>query len=322
MRKIRVGFIGAGAHAVAAHYPSLAKMQDVEIAAACDLREERVRLVKAKFGVRRGYRDYREMISKEDLDAVYVITPPHQLYDIVADVLERGINVFIEKPPGITRFQIESLAAIAEGNSCITMVGFNRRFIPLLRLARDAVLEEGEINTCVAEFHKYYPEALAYYRGAVDVLTCDAIHAVDVLGWICGRHRRVLSVVKRFEKPFENAFYALVEFERGRVGVLLANWASGGRVHRFELHTMGASAYVDPDDRAWIYKRGSLKDVVTTQEAARSGEWIIYYGFYHENRHFIDCVKEGREPETSFKEAVKTMKLVEDIYREALRSRA
>ncbi|RLF06559.1 MAG: gfo/Idh/MocA family oxidoreductase [Thermoprotei archaeon] len=319
MRRVKVGFVGAGVHAVAVHYPSLAMMRDVEIAAVCDLKEERVRLVRAKFGVKKGYRDYRRMLSEEDLDAVYVITPPHQLYDIVADVLEMGLNVFIEKPPGVTRFQIESLARIAERNKCITMVGFNRRFIPLLRVAREAVMEEGEINTCVAEFHKYYPESLAYYRGAVDILTCDAIHAVDVLRWICGEHRRVLSIVKRFGRPYENGFYALIEFEGGRVGVLLADWASGGRVHRFELHTMGASAYVDPDDKALIYKDGSLKAVITTQEAAGSDDRVIYYGFYHENRHFIDCVKEGREPEISFREAVKTMKLVENIYREALR---
>ncbi|RLE96477.1 MAG: gfo/Idh/MocA family oxidoreductase [Thermoprotei archaeon] len=321
MHKVRVGFVGAGVHAVAVHYPSLTKMRDVEIAAVCDLREERIRLVKARFGVKKGYTDYRRMLKEENLDAVYVITPPHQLYDIVADALEMGLNVFIEKPPGITRFQIESLASIAERNNCITMVGFNRRFIPLLRMAREAVLEEGEINTCVAEFHKYYPEKLAYYRGAVDILTCDAIHAVDVLRWICGKHKRVLSVVKRFERPYENAFYALIEFEKDRVGVLLANWASGGRVHRFELHTMGASAYVDPDDRALIYKHGSLEAVVTTQEAAGSDDRVVYYGFYHENRHFIDCVKEGRQPETSFREAVNTMKLIEDIYREATQLR-
>ena len=132
------------------------------------------------------------------------------------------------------------------------MVGFNRRFIPLMRVAKAFVEGEGAINTCIAEFHKYYADELPYYRGAVDILTCDAIHAVDVLRWACGEWRRVLSVVKRFGKGYDNAFYALVA----------ANWASGGRVYKFEFHTLGASAYVNPDDRALLYRHGKLESLV------------------------------------------------------------
>jgi len=313
--KVRVAFIGAGVHATAVHYPSLASMGDVELVAVCDLRGDRLRSAMARFGVRKGYRDYRRMLDEVGVDAVYVVTPPHQLYDIVVDVLERGLNVFVEKPPGVTVTQTESLARLAERKGCITMVGFNRRFIPIMRVAKAFVEGEGVINTCIAEFHKYYADELPYYRGAVDVLTCDAIHAVDMLRWACGEWRRVLSVVKRFGRGYDNAFYALVEFGSGRVGVLAANWASGGRVHKFEFHTLGASAYVNPDDRALLYRHGKLELTITTQQAAGSSERVRYYGFYDENRHFIDCVREGREPETSFRDAVKSMQLVDEILR-------
>jgi virulence factor len=67
-----------------------------------------------KYSIPSQYTDYKSMLEKEELDAVYLIMPPHQLYDIAVDCLKQGLNLFIEKPPGITRSQTESLAWYAE----------------------------------------------------------------------------------------------------------------------------------------------------------------------------------------------------------------
>ncbi len=315
--KVKIGVIGCGAHANAVHYPSLASMPDVEIAAICDLNRARLEATGDKYSVKHRFTSYVDMLERVELDAVYVIMPPHHLYDVVADCLEYGVDVFVEKPPGVTAYQTRSLALLAKRRGCRTMVGFNRRFIPLVRKARRLVEKHGPIIQCVSTFYKH---ALGwrppYYRGAVDVLTCDAIHAVDMLRWMGGEVKSVVSLVDSFYADWENAFNAIVKFRNGAVGVLLTNWAVGGRIHRFEMHSRGASATVDPDDRAVIVSRRLERPlVITTQEAAGSGNRIRYYGFYDENRHFIECVREDVEPETCFSDAVKTMELVEEIYR-------
>jgi len=314
---VRVCFIGAGVHANAVHYPSLASMPDVEIVAICDLIEERLRSTAERYGVELTFKDYKEMLAKVRPDAVYVIMPPHQLYDIVVYCLKRGLNVFIEKPPGVTPYQTRSLAAIARKHGCKTMVGFNRRFIPLLRKARELVESRGPIIQAVATFYKHRLDGeILYYDGAVDVLTCDVIHAVDTLRWLCGEPVKVASVVRRLYTDYENSFLALIQFDSGAVGVLLSNWVAGARVHTFEIHSRGASAFVNPDDRATIYLDGRAEPLVmTTTEAAGSSDRVHYYGFYQENRHFIECIKRDREPETNFEDAAKTMELIYLIYK-------
>jgi len=67
--------------------------------------------------------------------AVYVLMPPHHLYDIVVEDLRRRRDVFIEKPPAVTTFQTASLSRLAERNGCITVVGVNRRYAPMLTSA-------------------------------------------------------------------------------------------------------------------------------------------------------------------------------------------
>lgn len=315
---VTVAFIGAGSHANYAHYPSLAEMEDVQMVAVCDLSPERASATAQRWNIPHTYTDYRQMLAETQPQAVYIIMPPHQMFDIVADCLQRGLHVFIEKPPGITAEQTRNLARLAERNGCLSMVGFQRRFVPMVVQARQRVEERGAITQCLARFVKSGGRE-AYYGGAVDILTCDAIHAVDNLRWMGGEVKRLVSKLDRFHAPVYNAFNALMEFESGATGILLTNWVTGRRIYSVEMHAYNISAYAEPDDRALIYRDGALEpEVILNTEAAGSSAPHRYLGFYDENRHFIHCIQSGTQPQTSFADAVKTMELVERIYHERL----
>jgi len=315
MDKVKVGFIGAGSFANMMHYPSLSEMEDVEIASICDLDAGRLNSTADKYSVERRYTDYRKMLDEVELDAVYIIMPPHHLFDLVVESLNRRLNVFIEKPPGVMKEQTKNMALLAERNGCLTMVGFNRRFIPLMRKAKEIVEEGGPIIQTVSTFYKNSIGAPPYYNGAIDILTCDAIHAVDTLRWIGGEVVSVASDVRNLYADYDNSFNALVCFESGAVGVLLTNWVVGGRVHTFEMHSKGISAFVNPNEGAVIYSGDKDPVELKATDVAGSDDYRVFYGYYYEDRHFIDCLRERKEPETSFSDALKTMELVETIYR-------
>jgi virulence factor len=170
----------------------------------------------------------------------------------------------------------------------------------------------------VSVFYKNYLGQPAYYRGAIDILTSDAIHAVDMLRWMCGEPAEVRSIVLDRGNPYYTTFHSLMRFENGSTGVLLADWTVGGRVHRFEMHGKGISAFSDPNSEATILADNGQAERIGTFEAADSEEFRVYYGFEAQSRHFIDCVRSGKQPMTSLADAAKTMELVERIYREAI----
>lgn len=316
MQKVRVGMIGAGSLANSVHYPSLGEFDDVDIVSICDLDEGRLKNTADKYGIGRTYMDYKKMVQEVDMDAVYIIMPPHHLFDLVIYCLNSKLNVFIEKPPGVTAEQTRNMALTAETNDCLTMVGFNRRFIPLMVEAKAIVQERGLIIQCAATFYKNSIGAGPYYAGAIDILTCDAIHAVDALRWMGGEVISVASDIRRLHAEYDNSFNALLRFENGATGFLLTNWVVGKRVHTFEMHAKGISAFVDGDDKAMIYRDNKAEaQMLDSREVAGSPETHKYYGFYGENRHFIDCIKQKQMPETNFADAFKTMELVNRIYR-------
>lgn len=315
MGKVKVAFIGAGGMANSVHYPSLAEMEEVALVGICDLDEERLRATGDKFGIEARFRDYKEMIEKTAPDAVYIIMPPHHLFDLVIHCLGQKLHVFIEKPPGVTSEQTRNMALAAERNGCLTMVAFNRRFIPAAVAAKERVEERGPLTQCVATFYKHTIGAPPYYGGAIDVLTCDAVHAVDALRWMGGEVVCAASDVRAVSASYDNSFNALLSFENGCTGVLLTNWTVGKRVHTLEMHGAGISAFIDTDERAVIYKDNQpegeeirSRDLVGTEEPHKR------LGFFAENRHFIDCIKDQRLPQTHFGDALRTMELVDTIY--------
>lgn len=317
--KVKVALIGAGAMANSVHYPSLAGFPDVELVGLCDLVPEKLKATAEKFGIKRTFSDYRKMVDETEPDAVYVLMPPHHLFDIIIDLLNRKRHVFLEKPPGVTAEQTRQMALCAERNGCISLVGFNRRYIPLMRQCKHMVRDRGgpmlQVMSC---FYKWHTGG-AYYNGAIDILSCDAVHAVDALRFMGGEVTKVVADVCSQGISFDTRFNALMNFESGAAGVLMANWRVGGRIHQFEMHAEGISAFVNPNTYAEIYVEGSDKPKkITAQKAAGSDEFRVFYGFEAENRAFIDAIKTGQQPETCLSDAVKTMELVDRIYHNRL----
>lgn len=314
MNKVKVALIGAGTMANKVHYPSLAEFGDVEIVGLCDLLEEKLIKTARKFNINNTFRDYKKMIENTSPDAVYILMPPHHIFDLVIHCLNQKLHVFIEKPPGVTREQTRQMSLIAEKKGSLTMVGFQRRFSPLTVEAKKQVEARGEIMQATVTFMKnYWGEP--YYSGAIDILTCDAIHAVDTLRWICGEPERIVSDIRAIDAYYDNSFNAFMKFKNGSVGFLNTNWKVGKRIFSIEMHSRGISAFVEPEVEAKIFKDNKeVPELYKAEEYVGSEAFHKIAGFYQENRHFIDCIKKNTVPLTNFAEACRTMEVVDRIY--------
>lgn len=315
MSKTRLALIGAGSMASAFHYPSLAELPDVELVGLCDLVAAKRDALASKLGIERRYADYQQMLEETRPDGVYILMPPYHLFDVTMDCLERGLHVFIEKPPGITTFQTRTLARTAEAHHCITMVGFNRRHDPLLNAGLAEARRHAPITHAHATFFK--GESAVYYRGALDVLTSDTIHAIDSLRFMADAPvAHVSSTVAQHSSPVPNAWNALVTFTNGVVGVLQSGYNTGGRIHRFEVHSDGYSAYVEQlTSIEELFRDGRTRRRRSAEEVMGpdAADPRKLNGFYQQAQEFAACVREGRLPSSHFGDAVFTMQLVDDI---------
>lgn len=133
---VRVGMIGAGAYAKAMLLPPL-KAAGVEFKTIATASGVSARDIAEKYRFERCAADAEEVINDEEVNLLIVATR-HDLHaELARRALERGRHVFVEKPLALTEEELQRVMAAAESSAGQLMVGFNRRFSPLARAAKD-----------------------------------------------------------------------------------------------------------------------------------------------------------------------------------------
>ena len=257
------------------------------------------------------------MIEEVAPDAVYVIGQPDVMYPLWVWCLEHGLNLYIEKPMGITLHQARNLAYLAEKHGCITQVSFQRRTCPMVVKLREECLKRGPIVHAVCRFYKCL---IVPHLDARDHMMDDGVHAIDTLRWICGGEVvGVESMTKRVLVPDINFIAATLHFDNGATGIMLNSWTSGRRIFAVEMHAPGICAEAEHEGKGRLYADGDTTGVeYDTREVAGSDEFYVFGGFQAKNREFIDCLRTGRQPASNFADAVKTMEVAEKILAQSL----
>ena len=199
MGKLKVGIIGSGGISTVHMdgYNLLASKGEVEVVAACDIDEEKVKRYVKKYNIPRYYTDCREMMAKEELDLVSVCTWNSAHKDCTIVALRGGANVICEKPMALNAVEAQEMLDVAKETGKLLQVGFVRRF------GNDADLVKKFINGgTIGDI--YYAKATylrrdgcpggwfgdkAYSGGGA--LIDLAVHFIDLVRFIAGNPKPV-----------------------------------------------------------------------------------------------------------------------------------
>ena len=136
---VRVGVIGAGTWARAAHLPGYRRDPRCRIAAVCDVEIDRARDAAREFGVPTATADAGEIFKRDDIDLVDVCTPSHTHFELAWRALEAGKHVLCEKPVAYDYRDTRRAADLARQKGLKTKLGFTFRYSPAMRYMRELV---------------------------------------------------------------------------------------------------------------------------------------------------------------------------------------
>jgi predicted dehydrogenase/threonine dehydrogenase-like Zn-dependent dehydrogenase len=136
-KAVRVGFVGAGNYSSSMLLPHITGRPDVELARVATRRSLSALNAKRKFAFTETGTDSDALIEDESIDVVFIVTRHSSHARLVCQALEAGKAVFVEKPLALSNAELDGIVATVEatGNDRL-MVGFNRRFSPMLKEMR------------------------------------------------------------------------------------------------------------------------------------------------------------------------------------------
>jgi myo-inositol 2-dehydrogenase / D-chiro-inositol 1-dehydrogenase len=277
---MRVAIIGAGWIA-AEHSAVIGRLAGVELAAVCDIDEQRARELAGSAPV---YTDWRELYERETPDAVFVCTPPRLHREAAVEALGRGMHVYLEKP--IAR-GLEDAAAIveaAEQADAVCAVGYQWRAVEVLDDLREA-LDGQELGLLIGIGTgptKSRPWFLNRAEGGGNLLE-RASHGIDLARAVAGEVVAVqataganpLAQGAGERGDIEDAAAIALRFANGAVGSTSIAWTRDGLPGKYSLDVLGSESSLhlelDPDFTLSGVSRGREISARTNQHPIARG---------------------------------------------------
>jgi predicted dehydrogenase len=142
-KRLGVGVIGAGRWANLAHLPGWARDDRCQLVGICDVEEGRATAAAATFGASLATTDYRELLKRDDIDVIDVVTRDSEHLPLNSAALEAGKHVLSEKPVAHDHREVARLAELARSSGLKTKVGLTFRYSPAVRYMKDLIRSGG-----------------------------------------------------------------------------------------------------------------------------------------------------------------------------------
>jgi predicted dehydrogenase len=323
-----VGIIGLGKMGIL-HAGIVNQLPDSRIQAVCE-KEKLISGIAKKLLPKevQFYDDHIEMVTKENLDAVFITTPIGSHTPIIVDLakLKPDLSLFVEKPLARST-ELAKTACEAVGNlSGVHMVGFQKRFSPLFREAKRLIELKSIGELTFFRTSMYSSDVLREGKswrsksGIGGVLLDLAPHLLDVILWLFGDVQTVSGVRRRriYSKSVDDFTHARFEFESKLSGFMDASWSvSGYRLPEMELEIYGKDGKMTlTDDELKIFYENAEGKVqaFSNQSFDTSVPFLLASPEYTlEDQTFLDSIDKRADPSPNFFEAARVNFLIDRI---------
>lgn len=350
IKKVRVGIIGCGGIAEGKYMPSLAKLNNVEMVAFCDIVKEKAEKASQKYGrkVAAVYVDYKELLKDKTIDVIHVCTPNKSHADITIDSLEAGKHVICEKPMAKSAADARKMNEAAKRTGKKLSIGYQNRFRADSQYLHK-VCRRGDLGEI------YFAKAHAIRRRAVPTwgvflnedqqgggpLIDIGSHALDLTLWMMDNYKPKSVMGNIYHKlgkrkdaanawgawdpekfTVEDSAFGFITMENGATIILESSWALN-ILQEGEARTTlcGTEGGADMQDGLRINGENFSK-LYTTKPYLGAGGVAFYDGNEEseadmEARLWIECIVNDTEPVVKCGQALVVTEILEAIYKSA-----
>lgn len=305
----------------------------VKLVALCDRDPGRLADAAQAFGVARTYTDAAQMLADGGFDVVDIATTVDSHRPLVELAAAHGVHVICQKPFALTMADARAMVAAVEATGKTLMVHENFRWQSAIRAAIDAV-RGGAIGTPFfgrVSFRSGYDvfSGQPYLaEGERFIIEDLGIHILDISRALFGDVERITATTRRINPAIkgEDVATMLLAHKDGVTSVVDCSYATRRTPETFpesllEIDGTKGSLRLDAGYRLTV--DGVTRDVSPPVLDWAERPWHnIQESVLLIQQHFVDCLREGRQPETSGQDNLQTFALVEAAYLSAREARS
>lgn len=323
----RVGLIGCGLVGGKRARVLLEPRFESRLTAVVDVERARAETLAARHPGCDVEADAEALLARADVDLVIVATTHDALAALTRRALERGKHVLVEKPAGRAPDELDGLAQAARAAGLVAKVGFNHRFHPALRRAKE-LFDAGAVGPLMYIRARYgHGGRLGYeheWRARPELsgggeLIDQGVHLVDLARWFAGDFSAVTGHVGTFfwDMPVEDNGFLCLTTAGGVVAWLHASCTEWKNLFSFEVFGRDGKLQIDGlggsygVERLTLYRMREEMGPPETQSWDYPGEDRSWHDEY---AHVTICLAQGGAPEGSLDDARAALAIVAEAY--------
>jgi predicted dehydrogenase len=327
---IRLGLVGCGNVTENRHLPALSQVSGIEVVAVADTDKGKLNKVADRFHIKKRFAGLSPLLDDPNIDAVGIITPVQFHAEMALEVMNSGKHLFLEKPLALRLNQADQLVEKAAQARCRVMLGFNLRWHPFVRKARE-IIKGGSlghiemvlsVSTTGTRFNAKAPVWMDRRESGGGVLFEYSGHFFDLWRFLFDEDVEQVFAVSRSDEWDDVS--ATVN-ARMTNGIPVTSAFSEATTTNKEIHIYGQTGSLSMslyrfDGLKFIPKSnppggiaGRLQDTVHTigqiPRAFSHRRWggIHNSAFAAEWQHFADCLQRDVPPECTMEDGKKTL---------------
>lgn len=231
--KITVGIIGAGIMG-SLHARIYSEMETASLVGISDIDLNKAKTLADKHKVRYVFKDYRDLLKMEEIDAIHVATPDFLHKEPVLEALKSGKHVLVEKPLATTVADSELILKVARDSGRQVMVNYTHRWAVPYAEAKN-IIAKGEIGQPVMVYARkddtlWASTEMMNWTNKTSAASYLSTHDIDLVLWFLETDVEsvyalgVKKVLVKQDIDTEDAIQAIVRFKNGAIGTFESCW--------------------------------------------------------------------------------------------------
>ena len=294
---VNIAVVGLGAFGQK-HLDGLVNIPDAKILYVAHSKQDVADEVAAKYGAKRGFTDYTELLAQPDLDAVILCTPTQMHHAQTIEALRAGKHVQVEIPMGDNLAGVQEIVDVQQQTGLIAMAGHTRRFNPSHQYlhnkiqAREISIQQMDVQTYF--FRRTNMNALGKPRSWTDhLLWHHAAHTVDLFQYQTGEKivkANAIQGPKHPELGIAMDMSIQLQSESGKICTLSLSFNNDGPLGTFFRYICDNGTYIARYDDLFTGK----EEQIDVSKVA-----VSMNGIELQDREFVAAIKEVRQPNAS-----------------------
>ncbi len=295
----------------------------VEGIVCCDIDQKRLERMKSLYPSVEVVTDYKDLLEREDIDAVAIATPVRTHYPIAKDFLLHGKHVLVEKPFTHSYETSYELIKLAEEKKLILMVDHTFEYTAAVNKIK-GIIENGELGKIL--YISCIRVNLGLFQPDINVVWDLAPHDISTILYITGEFPSSVNCQGKahFHENIEDVATTTLNFKNGIIAFIHSSWLDPNKIRRTTIvGTRRMLVYddIEPQEKIKIYDKGV--EVPPYYDTYADFHFSYRYGDIHSPRiedyeplkkecdHFIECIRRRIPPLTDGYSGLRVVSILE-----------